>query len=183
MLLSWLPTLFLRALLQIRVVPEPYLAELTRQMLLGLSFLHDTARICHRDVKPSNLLLSSRGQLKISDFGTSSQLSNSMSRCLSWVGTVTYMSPERIRGDSYGFNTDVWSLGLLVLECAVGRYPYPPQQQGASDGGGAAAAAAVAPKLGFWELLEYIGRREGWWRVVVPCVWQRAAWRRACAAC
>lgn len=67
---------------QIRVVPEPYLAELTRQMLLGLSFLHDTARICHRDVKPSNLLLSSGGQLKISDFGTSSQLSNSMSR---WV--------------------------------------------------------------------------------------------------
>lgn len=65
---------------QIRVVPEPYLAELTRQMLLGLSFLHDTARICHRDVKPSNLLLSSGGQLKISDFGTSSQLSNSMSR-------------------------------------------------------------------------------------------------------
>jgi serine/threonine protein kinase len=49
-------------------------------MLLGLSFLHDTARICHRDVKPSNLLLSSGGQLKISDFGTSSQLSNSMSR-------------------------------------------------------------------------------------------------------
>lgn len=121
-------------------------------MLLGLSFLHDTARICHRDVKPSNLLLSSSGQLKISDFGTSSQLSNSMSRCLSWVGTVTYMSPERIRGDSYGFNTDVWSLGLLVLECAVGRYPYPPQQPG--EGG---PAAAAPPKLGFWELLEYIG--------------------------
>lgn len=143
--------------LQIRVVPEPYLAELTRQMLLGLSFLHDTARICHRDVKPSNLLLSSSGQLKISDFGTSSQLSNSMSKCLSWVGTVTYMSPERIRGDSYSFNTDVWSLGLLVLECAVGRYPYPPQQQGASETGAGAAAAAPAPKLGFWELLEYIG--------------------------
>jgi serine/threonine protein kinase len=74
------PALFLLSNPQIRVVPEPYLAELTRQMLLGLSFLHDTARICHRDVKPSNLLLSSGGQLKISDFGTSSQLSNSMSR-------------------------------------------------------------------------------------------------------
>lgn len=87
-------------------------------------------------------------------------------RCLSWVGTVTYMSPERIRGDSYGLNTDVWSLGLLVLECAVGRYPYPPQQMGLAGGGmchgeaggaAAAAAAAAAPKLGFWELLEYIG--------------------------
>jgi mitogen-activated protein kinase kinase 1 len=138
-------------------------------MLLGLSFLHDTARICHRDVKPSNLLLSSRGQLKISDFGTSSQLSNSMSRCLSWVGTVTYMSPERIRGDSYGFNTDVWSLGLLVLECALGRYPYPPLQHGASNSG-TAAAAAPPPKLGFWELLEYIGRWAGRSR---HCVWLR----------
>jgi hypothetical protein len=82
------------------------------------------------------------------------------------VGTVTYMSPERIRGDSYGLNTDVWSLGLLVLECAVGRYPYPPQQQGpagagCSSGEAGGAAAAAAPKLGFWELLEYIG---GWWR-------------------
>lgn len=148
---------------QIRVVPEPYLAELTRQMLQGLSFLHDTARICHRDVKPSNLLLSSSGQLKISDFGTSSQLSNSMSKCLSWVGTVTYMSPERIRGDSYTFNTDVWSLGLLVLECALGRYPYPPvqqqhQQHGAGEGGVATAAPPPPPKLGFWELLEYIGQ-------------------------
>lgn len=71
-----------------------------------------------------------------------------MSRCLSWVGTVTYMSPERIRGDSYSFNTDVWSVGLLLLECATGRYPYPP------EGG---AAAVGQSRLGFWELLEYIG--------------------------
>lgn len=142
--------------LQIRAVPEPYLAELTHQMLLGLSFLHETARICHRDVKPSNLLLSSSGQLKISDFGTSSQLSNSMSKCLSWVGTVTYMSPERIKGDCYSFNTDVWSLGLLVLECALGRYPYPPQQQQVT-GSDAPVAALPPQKLGFWELLEYIG--------------------------
>lgn len=68
-------------------------------------------------------------------------------------------SPERIRGDSYTFNTDVWSLGLLVLECAQGRYPYPPQQQQGEGSGAAAAAAAtlVPAQLGFWELLEYIG--------------------------
>jgi mitogen-activated protein kinase kinase 1 len=114
-------------------VPEQYLAELTRQMLLGLSFLHDTARICHRDVKPSNLLLSSNGQLKISDFGTSSQLSNSMSRCLSWVGTVTYMSPERIRGDSYGFNTGDAGWERAALGCkllAVGWKPLGCRQGG-----------------------------------------------------
>eukprot|EP00775_Hariotina_reticulata_P009135 gene9135-9303_t len=106
---------------KVRVIPELYLAELARQVLSGLCYLHDVARICHRDIKPGNLLLSSSGQLKISDFGVSSQLSSSMSKCLSWVGTVTYMSPERIRGDSYTFNTDVWSLGLVLLECALGR--------------------------------------------------------------
>ncbi|WIA32642.1 hypothetical protein OEZ86_003444 [Tetradesmus obliquus] len=132
-----------------KAIPGRYLPELARQVLLGLSHLHDAARICHRDIKPSNLLLSSSGQLKISDFGVSSQLSNSMSRCLSWVGTVTYMSPERIQGHSYGFNTDVWSLGLLLLECAVGRYPYPPQ-------GEAGEQQQQQQRLGFWELLEYI---------------------------
>jgi mitogen-activated protein kinase kinase 1 len=159
---------------QHKAIPERYLPELARQVLLGLSHLHDSARICHRDIKPSNLLLSSSGQLKISDFGVSSQLSNSMSKCLSWVGTVTYMSPERIQGHSYGFNTDVWSLGLLLLECAVGRYPYPPQGEGGGE-------QQQQKGLGFWELLEYIGelrlgveaaasRRAGlasaalWWR-------------------
>lgn len=141
---------------QHKSIPEPYLPELARQVLLGLAHLHDAARICHRDIKPSNLLLSSSGQLKISDFGVSSQLSNSMSKCLSWVGTVTYMSPERIQGHSYSFNTDVWSLGLLLLECAVGRYPYPPEGE---------AGPGQQQRLGFWELLEYIGEP------VTLCVW------------
>jgi hypothetical protein len=80
------------------------------------------ARPPTRDIKPSNLLLmsgrGSRGSgggggagkaaLKISDFGVSGQLSSSVSKCASWVGTVTYMSPERIRGDAYSFNTDIW---------------------------------------------------------------------------
>ncbi|KAF8071368.1 MKK1a [Scenedesmus sp. PABB004] len=129
---------------QVRVVPPRYLGELARQVLSGLAHLHGVCRICHRDIKPSNLLLSSGGALKISDFGTAHQLSASMSKCLSWVGTVTYMSPERIRGDTYGTGTDVWSLGLLLLEAATGRYPYPPE-------------GADAPgRMGFWELLECI---------------------------
>lgn len=102
----------------------------------------------HRDIKPSNLLLNSKGDVRISDFGVSGQLSNSCSKCLSWVGTVTYMSPERIRGDCYAFNTDVWSLGLVLLECAVGRFPYPPPGEAITT-------------LGFWELLEYIGEPVG----------------------
>lgn len=43
------------------------------------------------------------------------------------MGTVTYMSPERIRGEKYSFDSDIWSLGLTLVECAIGRFPYPPQ--------------------------------------------------------
>lgn len=43
----------------------------------------------------------------------------------SWVGTVKYMSPERLKGESYFSDTDIWSLGLLLVECVLGRFPYP----------------------------------------------------------
>jgi len=49
-----------------------------------------------------------------------------VSQAASWVGTVTYMSPERIRGATYSFSSDIWSLGLTLLEAATGRFPYPP---------------------------------------------------------
>ncbi len=97
---------------------------MARQALAGLRHLHRELRVIHRDIKPSNMLLTSSGQLKITDFGVSGQLTNSVSQALSWVGTLTYMSPERIKGESYSFNSDVWSLGLLLVQCAIGRFPY-----------------------------------------------------------
>ncbi len=63
----------------------------------------------------------------------------------SWVGTVSYMSPERLRGESYFSDTDIWSLGLLLVECAKGKFPYPFEDD--PDG---------IKELGFWELLKYI---------------------------
>ncbi|KAF5842541.1 kinase-like domain-containing protein [Dunaliella salina] len=126
-------------------MPEHFVAELARQVVAGLLHLHKGLRVVHRDIKPSNLLLNTRGNCKISDFGVSGQLTNSVANCQSWVGTVTYMSPERINGDEYSFDSDMWSLGLTLVECALGRYPYPPPGQN-----------QPTQPLGFWELLEYI---------------------------
>ena len=67
-------------------------------------------RVVHRDIKPSNILLNTSGQIKISDFGVSGQLSASADKCHSWVGTATYMSPERIKGEVYSFDSDIWSV-------------------------------------------------------------------------
>ncbi|GLC37190.1 hypothetical protein PLESTB_000989600 [Pleodorina starrii] len=124
-------------------LPEPVIAHIARQLVAGLQYLHKELKVVHRDIKPSNLLLNGAGEVKISDFGVSGQLASSVSNCLSWVGTVTYMSPERIKGDSYSFDSDLWSLGLTLLECALGRFPYPPPGE-------------TGVNLGFWELLEYI---------------------------
>lgn len=127
-------------------VPEPMLAALTRQVLQGLLYLHKEMHIIHRDIKPSNMMVNQRGELKIGDFGVSGQLANSVTRCYSWVGTVTYMSPERISGKAYSFDSDIWSLGLSLVECATGRFPYPPPDH---------SPAGKAP-MGFWDLLDYI---------------------------
>mmetsp|Transcript_26274 Transcript_26274/g.23154 ORF Transcript_26274/g.23154 Transcript_26274/m.23154 type:complete len:164 (+) Transcript_26274:41-532(+) len=81
-------------------------------------------KVIHRDIKPSNLLINSQGQVKIADFGVSGKIENTLSYRETWVGTVTYMSPERCKGEKYNYDTDIWSLGLTILECALGRYPY-----------------------------------------------------------
>jgi len=45
-------------------------------------------------------------------------------QCATFVGTVTYMSPERIRNESYSYPADIWSLALALLECGTGEFPY-----------------------------------------------------------
>eukprot|EP00026_Physarum_polycephalum_P010733 Phypoly_transcript_10910.p1 GENE.Phypoly_transcript_10910~~Phypoly_transcript_10910.p1 ORF type:complete len:315 (+),score=48.64 Phypoly_transcript_10910:248-1192(+) len=105
-------------------IPEAILASITIQAVKGLTYLQKTLRIMHRDIKPSNILLNSKGEVKIADFGVSSLLPNTGAKAVTWVGTVTYMSPERIQGMEYSSSADVWALGLTLIECALGRYPY-----------------------------------------------------------
>jgi len=105
-------------------IPEPFLGKITTAVLKGLSYLRDKHQIIHRDVKPSNILVNSRGEIKICDFGVSGQLIDSMAN--SFVGTRSYMSPERLQGTHYSIQSDVWSLGLSLVEMAIGMYPIPP---------------------------------------------------------
>ncbi|XP_008217851.1 dual specificity mitogen-activated protein kinase kinase dSOR1 isoform X2 [Nasonia vitripennis] len=105
-------------------IPEPILGTITSAVLKGLSYLRDKHAIMHRDVKPSNILVNSAGEIKICDFGVSGQLIDSMAN--SFVGTRSYMSPERLQGTHYSVQSDIWSLGLSLVEMAIGMYPIPP---------------------------------------------------------
>ncbi|KAK9689338.1 hypothetical protein RND81_09G053600 [Saponaria officinalis] len=105
-------------------IPEPVLSAIVRRLLHGLSYLHGVRHLVHRDIKPANLLLNLKGEPKITDFGISAGLENSMAMCATFIGTVTYMSPERIRNDSYSYPADIWSLGLALFECGTGEFPY-----------------------------------------------------------
>ncbi|EPQ51105.1 kinase [Gloeophyllum trabeum ATCC 11539] len=100
-------------------------------VLEGLTYLYDVHRIIHRDIKPSNILFNSEGQIKICDFGVSGELINSIAD--TFVGTSTYMSPERIQGAQYTVKSDVWSLGISLIELALGRFPFSDSSSDDSD--------------------------------------------------
>ncbi|XP_058150370.1 dual specificity mitogen-activated protein kinase kinase 5 isoform X1 [Dasypus novemcinctus] len=105
-----------------REIPEHVLGRIAVAVVKGLTYLW-SLKILHRDVKPSNMLVNTRGQVKLCDFGVSTQLVNSIAK--TYVGTNAYMAPERISGEQYGIHSDVWSLGISFMELALGRFPYP----------------------------------------------------------
>ncbi|KAL5043431.1 hypothetical protein BDW71DRAFT_120421 [Aspergillus fruticulosus] len=123
------------------------LGKITESILAGLVYLYEAHRIMHRDIKPSNVLVNSRGNIKLCDFGVATETVNSIAD--TFVGTSTYMAPERIQGGAYTVRSDVWSVGLTVMELAVGRFPFDTTDSAAGD-------RASAGPMGILDLLQQI---------------------------
>ncbi|CAA7054101.1 unnamed protein product [Microthlaspi erraticum] len=101
---------------------ETRVASYTRQILLGLQYIHNSEGIAHCDIKGSNVLVGDNGEAKIADFG-----------CAKWdepevtepvKGTPAFMAPEVARGERQGKESDIWAVGCTVIEMATGSSPW-----------------------------------------------------------
>jgi len=107
-----------------QAITENFLKRLIESTLEGLSYLH-SIQVIHRDIKPSNILLNKDGQIKLCDFGVAGELCNSIAKT-GMVGCQLYFAPEKfnLTQNGYGVETDVWSMGISLVEVINGKFPY-----------------------------------------------------------
>ncbi|GEQ71406.1 hypothetical protein JCM33374_g5089 [Metschnikowia sp. JCM 33374] len=114
---------------------EPLIRNFTRQVLVGLSYLHGVD-IIHRDIKGANILIDIKGVAKISDFGISKKVNagdeednneaiGKQAKRSSLQGSVYWMAPEVVKQTAYTKKADIWSVGCLIVEMFTGRHPFP----------------------------------------------------------
>ncbi|KAF4974904.1 hypothetical protein FZEAL_8234 [Fusarium zealandicum] len=147
-------------------LPEPLVRSFVRQILTGLSYLHNRD-IIHRDIKGANILVDNKGTIKISDFGISKKLeasnilsgANNNKHRPSLQGSVFWMAPEVVKQTSYTRKADIWSLGCLVVEMMTGSHPFPDcsQLQAIFKIGGGKAAPTI-PEHASEEAKEFLAQ-------------------------
>jgi len=100
---------------------ESCIAAITAQVLRGLDYLHSEAKTIHRDIKSANLLVNSKGEVKIADYGTAAEADVPRTTV---IGSSYWMAPETIDQRGYDSKADIWSLGITLIEMAEKDPPF-----------------------------------------------------------
>ena len=103
---------------------EDVVRSVCASIVLGLEYLHGVVNICHRDIKCGNVLLTTDGHVKLADFGVSAELTNTLNKRQTFVGSPFWMAPEVIKESNYDGRADVWSLGITCIEMGEGHPPH-----------------------------------------------------------
>jgi formylglycine-generating enzyme required for sulfatase activity len=110
-----------------RVFTAAGLARWLAQTCGALDYAHQTGQVVHRDLKPVNLMVNARGDVKILDFGIAASLSESVTRVSKQAGssgTPVYMSPQQMMGEKPAITDDIYALGATLYELLTGKPPF-----------------------------------------------------------
>ena len=119
---------------KVEKLPEPVIQMFLKQIAAGLGYIH-SQNIIHRDLKPQNILVhcdkASKSKdfeldeivLKLADFGLAKQMAKN-ERLQTGCGTIAYMAPEIMCQSEYDSKADIWSLGVILYECMMGKLPF-----------------------------------------------------------
>ncbi|MEX2441348.1 MAG: Stk1 family PASTA domain-containing Ser/Thr kinase, partial [Pontimonas sp.] len=122
--MEYLPGITLRELLNdFGVLTWGQTLDVVKAILQGLNLAHQ-AGIVHRDLKPENILMADDGRIKIADFGLARAASHNTQTGQALLGTVAYLSPELVTGNSADIRSDLYALGVMMFEMLTGEQPF-----------------------------------------------------------
>ncbi len=106
------------------LLPVSESVDIAMQIAAGLAAAH-ARNIVHRDIKPSNIIITNERAVKIVDFGLARLASSaSATQSITTTGTLPYMAPEQILGEGIDQRTDVWALGVILVQMLTGSHPF-----------------------------------------------------------
>jgi len=108
-----------------KTLTEEQIRSILKQVVDAVNYIHNVSPpICHRDIKAGNILLNAKGEVKVADFGISAQITTTMKKLNTQIGSPYWMAPEVLNEEKYDLKVDIWSIGILTIELAQGKPPW-----------------------------------------------------------